>query len=886
MYITGDASGEFSFQVSDGGHNKSPLSIFHVEARQLILQLQTNTLLNAYPSTVQPITMSHLFTSTNDPKQGKPIIYTVTSKPRHGSVVTMVNGRAVEVNSFNQGEINNSQIFYRHSDRLSGLSGWIQNDSFQFKVNTLYAEALDTEIFKIMVSYGNLNAENKNQLIRISPIRVDEGGEMIIAKNNLDVTEFVRNLERLQKRVRLRFSLKDPPLHGKLLFRGSDLVIGEQFGQRSVNGHELIYKHDDSDTVFDTFNFTLHLRIQDKSLHGGFDDENKFELVLNVTVQPVNDEPCRLVTTNPSLRIIQGFTTIINQSVLNTVDKDTTPDYIMYQIIREADNGHVALINAENIRIDNFTQQDINDNRVVFKHKYYKDSGAFTFTVSDGGHKAFYKTFNIFVTKLFVNITKNATVEVLQSDSTVHITQDNLNITTNGLIENVYYVLRGQPYYGKIYVNSKNVDYFSQKEINENRVVYKQMDLTVSSDFISLLKITYRYRSGSLALDVHENVEKINIKVKPYVATGPLSASQTEKVALTLLNLDARKLAERTGDNPKYTLKYGPYFGKIVKKKMFSKRQIYHETFRNSSGYQAVNEFSHEDIVYMKVYYENDINQPYGASRDNFTYILTSFNVQPAEGVFYIDLQTSGHTPVIPVSKTSKSEPVTYKPVTQSSEDSQKGVNSPMNEGSIEPSRLKQNHVIILAVSIPLLLIIIITLIIVYLVWRGKRKRDYNPSTKKSPRLRPHISGPYQIEQPHVQIKPQEQDSGVSDDSHSVVEYENTHTIPGVSRPASEEADVITPMLSNDPLHEMTQDVCIPRSPDVARTEISSTVPTCKVTPLIDNELEGAVGGIDEMDQSISSMGDMIEWITNDPELLQHCSSSSPPVLRKSQYWV
>lgn len=869
--------------MSDGGHNKSPLSVFRIEARQLVLHLQTNALLNAYPNTVQPITVSHLLTETNDPKQSKPIIYTVTSQPIHGSIVTMVDGRTLEVSSFNQGEINSSQIFYLHSDRLNG---WIQNDSFEFKVNTLYAEPLVAQVFNIVVSYGNLNAENKNQLIKTSPLRVDEGSEMIVAKNNLDVSEFVRNLERLEKRVRLRFSLRDPPVHGKLFYRGSELNPNVQFSQRSVNSHQLIYKHDDSDTIFDTFNLTLHLRIQDKSLHGGNDEENTFGLVLNVTVQPVNDEPFKLITTNPSLEIIQGSTTVINQSVLKTVDKDTGPNYIMYEIIREADNGHIAFIENENVKIEKFSQHDINSGRIVFKHKYYKDSGAFTFTVSDGSHGPIYKSFQIFVSKVYVNITRNVTVDIIQSDLTVRITQENLNVSTNGLLGNVYYVLHGQPYYGKIYVNNKNLDYFSQKDINENRVVYKQSDLTSSEDFISIFKITYQFSSEIPGLDLHKWVGKLHIKVKPLVVLGPLTASRGEKVALTSLNLDAAKLAERSGDNPKYTVRNGPYFGKILKKKTFSKRQIYHESFRDTSGYNDITEFSHEDVVYMKLYYETDGDIPYGVTQDNFTYTLTAFNVQPAEGIFYIDLGPSDNTPVIPVSKTSKIEPVTVKLVTQSTEESRKVDHSPIDEKSFEPSRLKQNHVIILAVSIPLLLIIIIALIVVYLVWRGRRKRDYAPSSKKSPRLRPHISGPYQIEQPHVQIKPQEQDqdSGVSDDSKSVVEYENTNNIPGVSRTASEEADIIMPMLPNERLRE--HDQFIPRSPDISRTEISSTVPTCKVTPLIDNDLEGAVGGVDESRQSISSMGDMIEWITNDPELLQHCSSSSPPVLRKSQYWV
>lgn len=881
----GQSTGEFTFQVSDGGHNKSPLSVFRIEAKQLVLQLHTNALLNAYPNTIQPITVNHLFISTNDPLQSKPIIYTLTSKPKHGSIVTMVDGKAKDVDTFHQGEINSSQIFYLHSDRLNG---WIQNDSFEFTVNTLYAEPMAAQVFNIVISYGNLNAENKNQLIKTSPIRVDEGGKMLVAKNNLDVTEFVRNLERLEKRVRLRFSLKDPPAHGKLYYRDSELYPGEQFSQRSVNSHQLIYEHDDSDTTFDTFNLSLHLRIQDKSLNGGYDEENTFGLVLNVTVQPVNDEPFKLITTNPSLDIIQGSTTVINQSVLNTIDKDTGPDYIVYEIIREGDMGHVAYIENEDLKILNFTQRDVNSGRVAFKHIYYKDSGGFTFTVSDGSHSPVYKSFQISVTKVYVNMTKNATVELLQSDLTAQITPENLNVTTNGLLENVYYVLHSKPYYGKIYVNNKNIDYFSQKDINENRVIYKQMDLTSSEDFVSIFKITYRFSADSPGLDLHKWVGKLHIKVKPLIVFGPLTASRGEKVALTSLNLDAAKLAERSGDNPKYTLKHGPYYGKIVKKKSFSKRQVFHESFRDTSGYNEVTEFSHEDVVYMKLYYESDGEIPYNVVQDNFTYILTAFNVQPAEGVFYIDVEPSDNTPVIPVSKTSKIEPVTEKSVTQSTEESHKRDHSPINEESFESSRLKQNHVIILAVSIPVLLVIIIALIVVYLVWRGRRKRDYAPSSKKSPRLRPNISGPYQIEQPHVQIKPQEhdQDSGVSDDSKSVVEYENTTNIPGVSRAASEEADVVMPMLSHERLREREQDKFIPRSPDISRTEVSSTVPTCKVTPMIDNEVEGAVGGMDESRQSISSMGDMIEWITNDPELLQHCSSSSPPVLRKSQYWV
>ncbi|KAH3837068.1 hypothetical protein DPMN_110446 [Dreissena polymorpha] len=101
------------------------------------------------------------------------------------------------------------------------------------------------------------------------------------------------------------------------------------------------------------------------------------------------------------------------------------------------------------------------------------------------------------------------------------------------------------------------------------------------------------------------------------------------------------------------------------------------------------------------------------------------------------------------------------------------------------------------------------------------------------------------------------------------------------------------PMSMSLPSASLYASVCkTPRSPDISRTVVSSTVPTCKVTPLVSTspgggeELEGAVGGCISDSNSLGSMSEMIDWITSDPELLEHCRSSSPPVLRNSQYWV
>ena len=848
--------------------------MFLFQAKPLILTLKINLPLDAYPNTVQPITAAHLLASTNDLNQSKPIIFTLTSRPRFGSIVTMVDGESVMVTSFTQEEINNSQIFYDHGD---SFSGWRQNDSITFTVNTLYAEPIAEQMFEIIVSYGNLNAENKNQLIRINPIEVDEGGEMILAKNSLDVSAFVKNLERLGKHVSLTYSLKDPPKNGKLMFSGKTLVASKRFSQRNVNSHHLIYKHDDSDTTFDTFNLTLHLRIEGQDEDR--EKETQFTLVMNVTIQPINDEQFQLLTPNPSIHIVQGFSKVIDNSILKTIDKDTEPEYLEYTISRKPSNGYITYIEFPTSRITKFTQKDIDENRIMFQHDGSNDSGSFRFEITDGVFRPSYRVFQIYVEQIYMNITQNATVSLLQSETTVIISQANLNVSTNGMRENVTYILNRIPKYGKVMLKGKEVRSFTQSQVDQNLVTYVQSDMCCGSDSFTC-DILYR------PLDIKYEDRTVSVQVRPFVDLGPLDAPVGERVALTRLSLDASKLAEVTADNPDYTITSGPYFGRMVRRTL-GKRQVYHDTSRHGPVYRETKEFSHEDVVYMKVFYEV-LSDSVAAKEDNFTFLLTAFTAQPAEGVFYIKLSPSDISPRYPV---SKSPDISYEPVTRNPVRGSDGTEYDNNgihpgkssvDDEAKPSSVNNNHILVIAIVVPILVLLLLVVLIVLIVWRKRRKRDYSPPSKKSQRMRPTISGPFQIDQPHVHIEPQR--SPTSDlEETTLVEYQNTGNVqlPG-SRVPSEERDIVMPMISRHEPHN------IPRSPDISRTEISSTVPSCKVTPLINND------DVDDDDDETStddnrlsrdSMSDMFDWITSDPELLQHCRSS-PPVLRKNQYWV
>merc|ERR1712142_205029 len=91
-----------------------------------------------------------------------------------------------------------------------------------------------------------------------------------------------------------------------------------------------------------------------------------------------------------------------------------------------------------------------------------------------------------------------------------------------------------------------------------------------------------------------------------------------------------------------------------------------------------------------------------------------------------------------------------------------------------------------------------------------------------------------------------------------------------------------------NPLERAAKLMPVPRSPDMSRVEVSSTVPSCKVTPLLRKE-DPSPPDARSPDGSIKSGAGAdffnFDWTLLDPELLQHCRTTNP-VLRDNQYWV
>ncbi|MGQ0667845.1 MAG: cadherin-like domain-containing protein, partial [Nitrospiraceae bacterium] len=150
-------------------------------------------------------------------------------------------------------------------------------------------------------------------------------------------------------------------------------VAINSFTQAQIDAGQVVYVHNGSFTVSDTFTFT----VSDGA--GG----NIGATTFGITVTPVNTVPT--LSTNTGSTVTQGSSDVITSSELQVTDLDNQPAQLVYTVTTAPLNGHLELTTAPGVAITTFTQADINAGRLLFVHSgAVSTSDSFTFTVSDG----------------------------------------------------------------------------------------------------------------------------------------------------------------------------------------------------------------------------------------------------------------------------------------------------------------------------------------------------------------------------------------------------------------------------------------------------------------------------------------------------------------------
>jgi hypothetical protein len=147
-----------------------------------------------------------------------------------------------------------------------------------------------------------------------------------------------------------------------------------------------------------------------------------------VTMTAVNDVP--VLTANNGSTVAEGGIDAITVAELQVTDVDNTPAQILYTVTAVPINGQLELTTNLGVAITSFTQDDIDNNRLVYVHNASETtSDSFDFTVNDGaGGSIGNTTFALTITP--VNDAPVITSNGGGATVSIDVTENQTNVTT------------------------------------------------------------------------------------------------------------------------------------------------------------------------------------------------------------------------------------------------------------------------------------------------------------------------------------------------------------------------------------------------------------------------------------------------------------------------
>ena len=295
----------------------------------------------------------------------------------------------------------------------------------------------------------------------------------------------------------------------------------------------ILYQHNGDDYPSDQFEFDYG-----NAQPVGY-ERRSLPTLLQIHIIPVNDQPP--VLTTQSLRILVGETITLNQTHLHATDKDTPPEDLVYTVTFTVD-GRISYSQIQGSSIHNFTQADVNAERIMFVHNSGLE-GNILLEVTDGVQVA-HGHITVLAQQLKFHAVTNLPPSVPMGKS-VNITHKYLYYITTGLDDRsrpILYEVR-ELHYGKIVLNSTiETNWFTQSDINDNRVAYVHTDLDVWEPREILLVTLNTPLANSLEVTFVINIDHPSSPFSELAVNDPVELMEGGVVCLSESVLDARNL--------------------------------------------------------------------------------------------------------------------------------------------------------------------------------------------------------------------------------------------------------------------------------------------------------------------------------------------------------
>ena len=423
---------EFQFRTS---LNKTQVYTFRmtfVRCRLITLEINSLSLNSSQEGTLTPLNLEY----RTSPVASPPITikYILLSPPTYGFLFSAVsNYRLRRHDSFSQEDINSGNIKYR-------------------LMRKSYSSITDTILFKVIIAgcrniTGNLSIFHQPTNETVTAVRtvlerlqIEEGGRTNIAGSQLSIKS--------DSVTDLFFNVTIPPHHGMLQIEKSEVIYNNTnyFTLKELNSNHLFYVHDDSETAHDYFKFMALSREKEDFL---------FVEVFHIDIQLKNDNsPIRIV--DKVFHVVVGGKKLLTSEDLAYFDSDidTKPSDIIYTC-RDLPNGEVYSAVNSSLKLMQFTQDDLNNGLILFKHRG-PEYGKIKLWVTDG---QFYvnTVLEVQASAPFIRVLTNKQL-IVKHGSKAELTKDNLSYSTNlyAVDEDIVYEITAKPAFGKIVLEEKS----------------------------------------------------------------------------------------------------------------------------------------------------------------------------------------------------------------------------------------------------------------------------------------------------------------------------------------------------------------------------------------------------------------------------------------------
>ena len=386
------------------------------------------------------------------------IIYRIEAVPRYGDLV--LNQQILKAsNTFTQDDVDSGKLKYKLYRRAYSTI----EDKFFFKVSAPQCSEMSS-------SLGFRHHVGKNMKVpeSMESLEVEEGSKVPLKITKTNFNDYGV--------TSLLFNITSGPHHGWItVINDSGHVRNATFFTFQELALQLVYYvHDDSESKEDAFQFLATSTNEADFMYLG---------VFRIDVSMRNDNPPIRVAHRTFHVVSKGERLLTSKDVLYTdKDVDTKPSDLLYTK-KEINNGALYKISDFAVQLHQFTQEDINNELVMFRH-YGEDHGIFNFTVSDGQIST-PGELEIQASPPYVHLQFGSSL-VVQFNKSGTLSLKELDLETNvyAVDKDIKFTVLEKPKHGVLMKHTKETSSFDQNDLSLGALSYKHLDSSSLKDTI------------------------------------------------------------------------------------------------------------------------------------------------------------------------------------------------------------------------------------------------------------------------------------------------------------------------------------------------------------------------------------------------------------------